>query len=258
MLRTILDPIMEDLEYVYCLFRKEFSVIVGQTGDFTGLEYLSVNTAIRPALVILSSRIYGGNPEKTAILAVVFQLIYLASRVHSGISDSEPDSGSEGFGRRDENRFPVLLGDYLYGKSSSILLQSGITGMLRVLAEIVCQVHEGMILRKKLTGHNTASQAFHEIIRKETAELFAGCCLLGARLAGAPEEDQEIMRRFGQNFGMAYGLSEQGFAVEHAAYYADIAQRYLLLAPARPEKDVLDQMVNMFSGGKTTVRRMVG
>lgn len=258
MLRTILDPIAEDLENVNCLLGKEFPLIISQEGDLNCLEHLSVNTAIRPALVILSSRIYGGNPEKTAVLAAVFQFIYLASKVQENISQADPVVGSEGYGYRDEKGFSVLLGDYLYSKSTSILLDSGITGMLRVLAEIVCQVHEGLLLKEKLTGFNPASKAFHDIVRKETAELFAGCCLLGARLAGAYEEDQEIMSRFGQNLGMAFGLSELGAAVEQTAFYADKALEYLLLAPARPEKVVLEQLVDMLSGIETNIRRMVG
>jgi len=259
MLRTILDPIKEDLENASCLFREEFPPIIGRAGDLTGLEHLSVDKAIRPALVILSSRIYGGNPEKTAVLAVVFQFIYLASKVQDSFAEFEqPVSASEDCVHCEENRFSVLLGDYLYSKSAFILLESGITGMLRVLAEIVRQVHEGLILKNKITGFNPASKAFHDIIRKVTAELFAGCCLLGARLAGAAEEDQEIMRRFGQNFGMAFGLSELGAAVEQTTFYADKARECLLLAPARPEKVVLEQLVNMLSRGETNMRRMVG
>lgn len=258
MLRTILEPIMEDLERVFSLIKKEYPAMIEQAGDDTGLEYLSVNKAIRPALVILSSRMYGGNPEKTASLAVVFQFIYLASRVHNSISESESGPGVYSCGLNDGNRFPVLLGDYLYGRSTSILLDSGINGMIRELAEIVCHVHEGMILRRQLAGRNPAVQLYHDIIRKETAELFAACCSLGARLAGAPEADQENIRCFGQNLGMAYGMSKQGMAVKHVAYYAETAWKYLLLAPACTEKDILEKMVNIFSKSEIMARRMVG
>ncbi|MDF9406936.1 polyprenyl synthetase family protein [Pelotomaculum isophthalicicum JI] len=258
MLRTILGPIAADLENVYCILRKEFPLIIGQAGDLTRLEHLSVNTAIRPALVILSSRIYDGNPEKTAVLAAVFQFIYLASKVQENISKADPVVSSEISDYRDKKGFSVLLGDYLYSKSTFLLIESGITGMICAMAEIVCQVHEGLLFKEKLTGFNPASKAFHDIVRKETAELFAGCCLLGARLAGAVVEDQEIMRRFGLNLGMAFGLSELGVAVEQTSFYTENALEYLLLAPARPEKIVLEQLVNMLSGSETKIRRMVG
>lgn len=258
MLRTILDPIIEDLDKVFSLLKKEYAAIIDQAGNYTSPEYLSVNKALRPALVILSSRIYGGSSEKTASLAVVFQFIYLASRVHDHVSESEPGPGGKICGLGEENRFPVLLGDYLYGKSTAIILESGINGIIREFARIVCQVHEGMILRKKLNGNNPALHVLHEIIRKETAELFAACCSLGARMAGAPEEVQENMRCFGQNFGMVYGMSRQGVAVKHTAYYADAARRELLLMPPCPEKDILKQLVDLFSRGNTITQRMVG
>jgi len=258
MLRTVLEPIAADLEKVYCLLRKEFPLIIGQAGDLTRPEHLSVNTAIRPALVILSSRICDGNPEKTTVLAAVFQFIYLASKVQENIPKADPAISNEISDYRDKKGFSVLLGDYLYSKSTFMLLKSGITGMICELAEIVCQVHEGLLFKEKLTGFSPASKAFREIIRKETAELFAGCCLLGARLAGASEKDQENLRCFGLNLGMAFGLSEQGAAVEKTAFYADKALGYLLLAPARPEKIVFEQMARMFSVSETNIRRMVG
>jgi len=257
MLSGILQLIREDLENVYSLIEKELSGKVSQGGNFASLECSSADMIIRPALVILSSRIYDGDPGKTAVLAGAFQLAYMASRMHGSISEDGSDLTRHGPAMRDEVQLPILMGDYLYSKAYMILFEAGITGMLGVLAEIICQVNEGGILRKKLGGHKPVPQMFREIIRKETGEFFGGCCRLGACLAGAPEEDQESMRLFGQNLGMAYGLQEQGVSFEQTAVYTEKALKYLTPVPDRPEKKVLSQLVYMLSGGEAAVRMVV-
>jgi len=257
MLSDILQLIREDLENVYSLIEKELSSKASQKVSFTNLECSSADMIIRPALVILSSRIYDGDPGKTAILAGAFQFAYMASKMHSSISEGGSDLTCHSPAMRDEVQLPILMGDYLYSKAHMILFEAGITGMLGVLAEIICQVNEGGILRKKLGGHKPVPQMFREIICKETGEFFGGCCRLGACLAGAPEEDQENMLRFGRNLGMAYGLQEQGASVEQTAVYTEKALKYLLPVPDRPEKKVLNQLVRMFSGGEAAVRMVV-
>lgn len=258
MLKTVLSPIAKDLESVYGLLKEESLLVSSRTGGIDGLEYLSADTALRPSLVILSSRIYGGDSKKTTVLAVVMQLIYLAAKVHGDVSEDEMLSGGKGGGYRRQDRFSILLGDYFYSRASVIMLESEITGMLQVLAEIVSQIQEGRILKSKLSGFGPEAKMFYDIIRKETAELFAGCCLLGASLAGAGTEEQETMRSFGENFGMAFALAELGVAAEQIAFYVDRALKGLLSAPARPEKVVLEQLANMLSCGGANMQRMVG
>lgn len=257
MLSNILQPIEKELHSVHNLIKNQLTIKAGYVGSFAHLEFTFVNKTLRPALVILSSRIYGCNPEKSAALASVFQFIYMASKVHEGIPENDSDYIRGDSDPRDGSQFPVLVGDYLYGKFFTFLCKAGIINLLHPLAEIICQIHEGGILKKKVTGQSPSLQVFREIVRKETAELFAGCCALSARMAGAPEEEQELMGRFGQNLGMAYGLLEQGFAAEHAAVHWEEALNILSFIPDRPERTVLKQLVHSLPGHELPVHRMV-
>jgi len=45
-----------------------------------------------------------------------------------------------------------------------------------------------------------------ELIDRKTASLFAACTRLGSIAAGAPEEDQAVLRDFGWNLGMAFQM----------------------------------------------------
>jgi len=258
MLSHILEPIEKELYSVHKLIKEQLSIKAGYVGLFAHLELSYINKTIRPALVILSSRIYGCNPAKAVALASVFQFIYMASKVHEGIPENDSDYIRGDSDPRDGSQFPVLVGDYLYGKFFSFLCDADIINLLQPMAEIICQIHEGGILRKKVNGQNPSSQAFREVVRKETAELFAGCCALSARLAGAPEKDQELMGRFGQNLGMAYGLMEQDTpSKEYASVYLKEALNSLSLIPEKPERTVLEQLAHNLFGHGLSGRRMV-
>ncbi|MDD3654588.1 MAG: polyprenyl synthetase family protein [Desulfotomaculaceae bacterium] len=254
MLDNILQLIGSDLGQVKDFIDRELPADMGLVTRMAGFEFSQADMIIRPALVILSSRAYGGDSGKTIALASVFQLAYMAFRAHDSIA--ERNSGQRrGPGLLDEVCFPVLIGDYLYSKAYSVLIKAGITGMLLNLAEIIGMINEGGIIKRRM---GPAPRVFYEIVRKDSAEIFAGCCFLGARLAGAPEDEQQILRNFGRNLGMAYGLREYGVSFEQRTVYLEEAMNYLSMLPERPERDVLGQLVSLCSDNEVVLRRQVG
>lgn len=253
MIADILKPIEEELQVVRKLAEKHLLVKGIHIGKLAHLELPYHKKTIRPALVILSSRIYGFFGDKAITLACVFHFIHMVTSVHQCIPEKDTDYTKEDSDPRDGSQFPVLVGDYLYGKYFSLLYKSGMINFLGPLADIICQIHEGGILASGITVKNPASESFREIVRKETAELFAGCCVMGAVLAGASKKDQEIMRRFGMNFGMASGLLERGIAVRYADEYLKEAQTALQDLPERKEKAILEQLVHALAEKENSV-----
>lgn len=257
MLRSIIKPIEEELDSVEGSINSQLNLKAGHIGSFAHLELSYTNKTIRPALVILSSRIYKYDPQKTAALASAFQFIYMASRVHQGVSEKDSDYIKGDSDPRDGSQFPVLVGDYLYGKFFTFLFDAGIINFLSDLAEVICQIHEGCIMKRRVNTQRISSKKMREIVHKETAELFSCCCYLGGRVAGAPKKDQEMMKRFGLNLGMAYGLMEMGVPVEKSTFYLEAALNFLSLIPNQPEKEILLKLVQHLSGSTLSLRRMV-
>ena len=257
MLKEILRPIENELQAVNKLVERELYIKSAHIGKFAHLESSYNERVIRPALVILSSRIYGLIEYKAVALAGVFQFIHMASRVHGSIPEKDSDYIREDLDPRDGSQFPVLVGDYLYGKFFSFLYHSGMINYLGPLADIICQIHEGGILKNKITGKYTSTDACREVVRKETAELFAGCCAMGARHAAASEKDQGIMQRFGLNIGMAAGLMERGADAKYVAAYLKDARSGLKGVPETPEKAVLELIIKNLSEHNKDNRRMV-
>lgn len=257
MLREILKPIENELNIVNNAVEKEMFIRTDHIGTYAHLEFSYYERVIRPALVILSSSVYGCAGEKTLSLACVFQFIHMASVVHKNIPEKDTDYIREDSDPRDGSQFPVLVGDYLYGKFFSYLNDIGMINYLGPIAEIICEIHEGGILRNKIKGKNPASEAYCEVVRKETAELFAGCAAMGARVAGASEYDQEYMRILGKNIGMAFGLKERGAAAKYTAAYLDEALAVLSHVPDLAGRAMLEQIIYNISGHNASMRRMV-
>jgi len=257
MLSHIIEQIERDLAWVHSLIEDHLRIKAGYLGSFANLELSPINQNIRPALVILSSRIFGNIPEKTVVLASVFQFIYMAANVQRSVSESDtqtfgvPDDPSLG------SQFPVLVGDYLYGTFFTLISEAGMLNLLSPLAEIICHIHEGGLMKQKLKLQALPNMAFRDAIQKESAELFGGCCSLGAQLAGASLADQKTMKRFGKSLGMAYGLLAEGVKVEHVAPYLHAAKEELYLIPCRPERLWLEKLVCNLSGQGLAACRMV-
>ncbi|MDD4237676.1 MAG: polyprenyl synthetase family protein [Desulfotomaculaceae bacterium] len=257
MLSHIIEEIARDLAWVNNLIEDHLKIKAGYLGAFANLDMSPINQDIRPALVILSSRIYGNVPEKAVVLASVFQFIYMAANVQRSVSESD----TETFGMPEDpnlgSQFPVLVGDYLYGKFFTLLSEADMLNLLRPIAEIICHIHEGGIMKQKLKLQTSPSKALGDAIQKESAELFGGCCSLGALLAGAPAADQKAMKRFGESLGMAYGLLEEGVKVEHITSYLLEAKEALSLIPCKPERLWLEKLVCNLSGQGLATCRMV-
>ncbi len=254
MLREILRPIEGDLQSVQDKIQKNLLSRAGCVGSFAHLEVSYLNQVIRPALVILAGRLFNYSAEKTIMLAGIFQFIYMASQIHAGISDSDSDE-NKNYG----SKFPVLVGDYLYGKFFTFLCDAGIIRFLQPLAEIICSINEGRILKQNAGGaYDTHPLIFKEIISKEMATLFAGCCRLGACLSSAEEENQKYLYRFGFNLGVAYGMMEQGDPFKQGNNFFHCALAELERVPAKPERDVLAELVRFLSGNGVASRRLVG
>jgi octaprenyl-diphosphate synthase len=187
---------------------------------------------------------HGGDSEKTAILTVVMQFIYLATRVHEALSGEESTLSIKGIGHFQDDRIAVLLGDYCYSRASVILIESGIKGMVRSVADMVCMIQEIRLNQSKMPN----------LDHKDTAELLAGCCALGAQLAGATVLEQERMGSFGRNLGMALGLSETGASQAQIACYIEQGKAALHHAPTGPERIILEQLIDMLPDSGAGIR----
>ncbi len=164
---------------------------------------------IRPSLVFCSGWTDNGRivPDQVYAAAVV-ELIHLATLVHDDVLDGaalrhQLPTVSDKFGAS----VAVLLGDALLTQALKIASDSLSIEVCRAMAAATRRVCAGEIHQTLERGNPRFSvNEYFEVIAMKTGELFGVSCLLGARVAGHPEEFVDAATRFGLQLGIAYQL----------------------------------------------------
>ncbi|MDH7480305.1 MAG: hypothetical protein QHH02_09865, partial [Syntrophomonadaceae bacterium] len=146
--------------------------------------------------------------ERAIGMASIFQLVYLAAEVHGRIVDEDPQS---------ENRylfshyFPVLIGDYIYGKLLRRLCEIGCSQRVAQLASVICDMNAGGLKRKELLeGDNRSDASTLAALELEYGSLYNEAARVGIWLSGGNDRLEEDFGRIGFAIGMSLGAAERG------------------------------------------------
>ncbi|WP_289712200.1 polyprenyl synthetase family protein [uncultured Muribaculum sp.] len=168
---------------------------------------------IRPILVLLSAKLFGGITDATIDAAASIEMLHNASLIHDDVVDdtltrrSRPTVNAIW-----DNHIAVLVGDFFV---SSSLHNAVATGDLRIIDTIS---HLGRILSlgeidqiNKARYHDITEESYLEIIGSKTASLFVACIKMGGYSVNASDEDIERMCRFAQLFGLCFQIRDDIF-----------------------------------------------
>jgi len=238
--------IREELQSVHNTIKSQLTIKAGHIGNYAHLEFSPMDNFIRPAMVLSVARLYNCMSARVISLGAIVQFIFMASQVHVRIPETVDRTQNKGTDPRDGTQFPVLVGDYLYGKFFTTLCEHDLVHYLRPLAEIIGGIHEGGILNKiHPNAKDENSSLFRQIVRMETAELLAGSARLAGDLAGAPENEKALLYEFGLNLGIAYGFLQRGIGNNTVKNHLDKALQILNKLPNRQGKSMLERLVHM-------------
>ncbi|MEO6324527.1 MAG: polyprenyl synthetase family protein [Thermoanaerobaculia bacterium] len=165
---------------------------------------------IRPALLLLSSRLLGYEGDKDVRYGAVIEFIHTATLVHDDIiDDAEIRRGRASVNRRWGNELTVLFGDYLYMKSMEIALEEGDLRILKLLSDVTIQMTEGEIIASERRGAmDLPLEGYLDIVRRKTALLFGAACQIPSFLPGVHEGFGEKLWEFGIALGIAFQLQD--------------------------------------------------
>jgi geranylgeranyl pyrophosphate synthase len=167
---------------------------------------------VRPALVLLSAGAGGGNvcDPKVIDLAAAAELVHMGSLVHDDVVDETRErrgvptaSGKWG------NKISVLGGDFLVAKAFLLLAAIGKPEVIEVLSSTAVRMTESEVLQAECEGDVHGWRAnYWQIIKGKTAAFTAACCECGAILAEARPETRARLAAFGEDFGLAFQISD--------------------------------------------------
>jgi octaprenyl-diphosphate synthase len=163
---------------------------------------------LRPALVLLTARLFPGADKEAVFLAALVELLHTASLIHDDIVDNAGlRRGLESVHSRWGPNITVLLGDHLYIKSIGLSLRSRHDRITRLLVEVSSRMIEGELEEYALAGNLAVTEAeYLRVAESKTAALFAFCCRAGAILGGAGPGEEERLAAYGLDLGMSFQI----------------------------------------------------
>jgi octaprenyl-diphosphate synthase len=172
-------------------------------------EYLRAGGGkrIRPALLLLSSRLFGNGHRGAIQLGAVVEIIHTATLVHDDIIDeAQTRRGRAAANTQWGNSKCVLAGDWLYMQAFKVAVQQRNFRVLDVFIELTQMMVEGELLQMEKLGRLISLDEHFELIYRKTACLFSTCMRLGAILGGATSEQEEKLALYGRSTGMAFQI----------------------------------------------------
>jgi octaprenyl-diphosphate synthase len=172
-------------------------------------EYLRAGGGkrIRPALLLLSSKLFNYQGRGAVRLGAVVEIIHTATLVHDDIIDeAKTRRGRPAANTQWGNSKCVLAGDWLYMQAFKIAVQERNFRILDTLIELTQQMVEGELLQMEKLGKLLTLEEHFELIYRKTACLFSVCMRLGAILGGATPEQEEAVGQYGRDLGMAFQI----------------------------------------------------
>src|ERR1700749_3340749 len=162
---------------------------------------------IRPALLLLSSKLFNYEGQGAVRLGAVVEIIHTATLVHDDIIDeAKTRRGRPAANTQWGNGKCVLAGDWLYMQAFKIAVQERNFRILDTLIELTQQMVEGELLQMEKLGKLISLEEHFDLIYRKTACLFSVCMRLGAILGGASREKEDPFGKYGQDFGMAFKI----------------------------------------------------
>ena len=108
---------------------------------------------VRPALLLLAARMCGYRGDKAVPLASVVEFIHTATLLHDDVVDSATlRRGLASANTLWGNEASVLVGDFLFSKSFSLMVGVGSLDILRVLSSATTVIAEGEVMQLLCTG----------------------------------------------------------------------------------------------------------
>ena len=163
---------------------------------------------VRPALALLTARMFGEVTPAAIRLAAVVELIHNATLVHDDVIDgSDTRRGRPSANAHWGNPMTVLAGDWLYMQAFSVALGERNFDVLSTLIGITQKMVEGELLQLTLVGRSEVTEEqLLDIAERKTASLFSGCMRLPAIVAGEDRASADLYASVGQSLGMAFQL----------------------------------------------------
>lgn len=231
----------EELDEVKTYLQTEIWFKAGSFEELILIQPDNLDTNACPAIVLAMGRACGVHGQPMIRLASVIQYIYLADQIHRLMVDDLSLA-------EEKRQFPVLVGDFLYGKFFLELCRQHLLRFLRPLAEVIAIMNQGGISRWLAQSKDVGREEWIEILEQERASLTGSAARLSAELAGAAQHIQDTAETLGREIGLAWAACRQGFDKPivdgYLAKARQVTQEFSQQLEIRPLLELIDYVAN--------------
>ena len=212
-------PISADLEAFDKFVADNFNAEGEMLQEMLTYALSSRGKGIRPILTMLSALTCTAatyRPDernctkRTYLAALMMEMIHTASLIHDDVLDSADERrGKPSVNAKWQSNLAIILGDYILARTMSLGMASAQYDIVSYVGTAMAALCEGEVLQSQHAKNlDTTRDDYFTIIYQKTASLLGVCGAIGAMSLGAPREDVERMRKFGEALGIAFQIQD--------------------------------------------------
>ena len=203
---AIYSPIMEQLSLVEDRLQDLADTSIPELAPLLEHALSHGGKRVRPALTLLASNICPLERENPVRMATGVELLHLATLIHDDtVDDADTRRGRASVSGQWGKEVAVLLGDYLFATSATLVCDTGNLKVIRRFAETIMELASGELIEYFNTFNPQQElERYYDRIYRKTASLFRTASETGAVLSAASEEQVRALSSYGYNIGMAF------------------------------------------------------
>jgi geranylgeranyl pyrophosphate synthase len=165
---------------------------------------------IRPALTLLTGRLYPSDPDKIISMAAAVEMLHTATLVHDDVVDgSMLRRGSPTLNAHWSPGATILTGDYMFARAADLAAQTDNVRVMQIFARTLMTIVSGEL--RQLFGNATHRQTREDYFKRiyaKTASMFELATEAAAVLIGATEDEIAALRQYGHDLGIAFQIMD--------------------------------------------------
>jgi geranylgeranyl diphosphate synthase type II len=209
---------MQDISKLSAFLEKEISTFdfpAQPANLYDPLRYFLTlgGKRMRPILTMLGAELFDVSGKNAVNAAIAVELFHNFSLIHDDIMDAAPlRRKKQTVHTKWNTNIAILSGDVLLVKAYQEICKQDakvLPRLLEIFNRTAIEVCEGQQLDMDFETRNDVSiEEYIEMIRLKTSVLL-GCALeMGAVVAEAKKEDQELIYSFGEQIGVAFQIQD--------------------------------------------------
>ena len=216
MIALVFERVAASLEQVEAALHDQLdsdAELIGAIGDHV---FDSGGKRLRPALLCLAAELCGYTGPRRIQIGAALELIHTATLLHDDVVDlATVRRGKPAAHVVWGNKRSILAGDFLYARASTMIVEDGSPGILRIFTNCIQAMSEGELLQlERSFDVDVPESHYYKVIERKSATLLSAAGECGAVLAGVTRAEERRVAEYGRELGLAFQIRDDALDYE--------------------------------------------